>query len=102
MIVVNHDADTNGTHLQGAIVTSYNRLLELFGEPKDDDSYKVSGRWTFTFQGKVFTLYDWKSTALYDDDYPSVKEFRARPEALFNVGGHSDASEFIAELKKLL
>ena len=84
------NADTNGTSLQSYVDTNYADLHKLFGEPQGCDGYKVSGEWTFVDpKGNVVTLYDWKSTSLYDSDYPSIETFRASPRATFNIGGNS-------------
>lgn len=92
----NPDADVCGTSLKGRIQTSYAQLVEAFGEPIQGDGYKVSGEWVFSgLDGEVFTIYDWKSTDLYDEQALSVEEFRAQPSAEFNVGGSKPAFEFI-------
>lgn len=100
---VDFDADINGTSLKGHVTANYNKLVKLFGEPMESDGYKVSGEWVFTDDdGNVFTLYDWKSTELYDDELPSVKQFRRQTEATFNVGGRSYAGDFIEFLEKMV
>ena len=78
-----------GTHLQGHITAVYSDLEEILGQPEECDGYKVSGQWTLTdSDGNVVTLYDWKSTELYDDSLPSVKQFRRNSdEQEFNIGG---------------
>jgi hypothetical protein len=93
-IKLNPRANVNGTHLCGEITTSYDRLVELFGKPKEADGYKVSGEWTFhdSETSETFALYDWKETCLYDPDYPSVAEFRALPSYDWHIGAHSEAS----------
>ncbi len=91
---VTTDADLTGTHRMGCIRATYAELERLLGKPEEDDGYKVSGAWTFSsdYLGSVITLYDWKSTALYDESLPSVAEFRASPKAwTFNVGGNNPA-----------
>ena len=53
----------------------------------ESDEYKVSGEWIFESEtGDVVTLYDWKSTDLYDTDLPSVEEFRQESRYDFHVG----------------
>jgi hypothetical protein len=85
---LNNDADVCGTCRQSEITASYSRLVELFGEPIESDGYKVSGEWSFESEnGDVVTLYDWKSTHLYDCDYPTVSQFRDQSSAEFNIGG---------------
>ena len=100
---VDMNADICGTSLKGRITANYAKLVELFGEPQESDGYKVSGEWVFTDDdGNVFTLYDWKETELYDDQLPSVKQFRRLPSATFNVGGKVYAGEFINFLETKL
>lgn len=81
--------DAIGTHLQGYVTAVYSDLEEILGQPEECDGYKVSGEWTLTdSDGNVVTLYDWKSTELYDPDYPSVSQFRRDPNPQeFNIGG---------------
>ena len=49
-------------------------LVRVFGKATNEtDSYKVSGEYVFTLDQEdekqlIFTLYDWKSTTLYDPD----------------------------------
>ena len=87
------NADINGTHKIGEIHIRFLDLVTMFGMPEESDGYKVSGEWRFTSDsGKVFTIYDWKRTHLYDSSLPSVEEFREYPEAQqFSVGGHEMA-----------
>ena len=100
-ITLNNDADVCGTSRVGEITASYAALEAAFGEPIESDGYKVSGEWSFeTDEGDVFTLYDWKSTKLYDGEYPSVEEFRSLPNAEFNIGGRRGAD--IAYFKEWL
>lgn len=90
--VVNDWRHSNGTSRQGDIQVKYKDLVLAFGEPMESDGYKVSGEWVFLNEdsGDVFTLYDWKSTHLYDISLPSMDEFRNIDEPVqFNIGGRS-------------
>jgi len=91
MFKVNNNANVCGTSLKGYITTSYTKLVQLFGEPVESDGYKVSGEWLFEDnKGNVFTIYDWKATALYDSGYnPTVEEFRQLPSYEFHIGGNN-------------
>lgn len=102
--VLDPNADINGTGLRDHIQADYKDLKKLFGEPEESDGYKVSGEWCFrNDNGKeVYTLYDWKSTSLYESEYPSVEKFRNSGVQEFNVGGHNDASHFIKWLENKL
>lgn len=93
---LNNNASINGTGLMGYVTLSCARMIELFGPPVEGDEYKVSGEWVFEdSSGNVFTVYDWKSTNLYCESYPTVEQFRAQPSYEFHVGGNTDASNFI-------
>ena len=51
-----------GTCYQGIVATSYNALVQVFGEPNcSGDGYKTHCEWHLMFDnGTVATLYDWK------------------------------------------
>ena len=62
------DADTNWTCRLDEIRVAPRRLVAVFGPPAKVDGYKVSGEYVFSdAAGSVFTVYDWKSTTLYED-----------------------------------
>ena len=66
----------NGTHLQGYVNTTFDRLVELFGEGIGGGD-KTTQEWIMEFDdGVVATVYDWKeySTPLGNYDW--------------HVGGH--------------
>ena len=77
-----------GGSLQGYITLSYKDLRRIFGAPQESDGYKVSTEWTIkdTVTGRMFSLYDYKETALYDSDLPSVRKFRQLPEYAWHIG----------------
>jgi hypothetical protein len=65
----------NGTSFHKAtFVATPNQLIKLFGEAHYSDGYKVAWEWAFKFHGKVFTVYDYKDTNLYDSSCPSPEE----------------------------
>lgn len=92
MIKRNDSADMNGTSLQGYVSASYASLVEAFGEPSEADGYKVSSEWSFEDPDtkEVFSLYDYKETALYDDDLPSVERFRERELFDWHIGARGN------------
>lgn len=54
-------ADINGTSLMGYVLTTYERIVEVFGEPTRSYGDKTTAEWEITFaDGKVATIYDWK------------------------------------------
>ena len=66
--------ELTGTSLKGYIETTYEQLKSVFGDPyygpNDEDSDKITCEWIITFgDGKVATIYDWKTEATPDDLY---------------------------------
>lgn len=78
-----------GTELIGHVDVAYADLVAAFGEPIESDNFKVSGEWILVDdENRVYTIYDWKSTNLYDPHLQSVEEFRSNPNPQrFNIGG---------------
>lgn len=74
------------TCLQGYIEESYDRLVELFGEPTEGDGYKVDAEWLVEFEdGTVATIYNWKNGRNYcGHEGDPVEVITA-----WHVGGHS-------------
>jgi hypothetical protein len=73
----NGSMDITGTSLMGYISTTYDRLVEVFGEPTHFESGdgKVTAEWDIEFtddEGDVHkaTVYDWKQ---YEDGTPDGK-----------------------------
>lgn len=106
MFKLNNNAYSNMTSLKGYVKIAPSKLVELFGKPIECDGYKVSGEYIFEDKesGEVFTLYDWKSTSLYDNcGGPDPDTFWKSDEVYnFHVGGRTDATKFINELTKLV
>ena len=84
----------------GQIVLVARRLVDRFGPPGEADGYKVSGQYRFEdARGRVYTVYDWKETSLYDDgleegeesDVPTPEEFWANENpTTFQIGGREE------------
>lgn len=89
-----------GTYLQTTISVAPTLLVEAFGEPTTCDEYKVSGEYLFEdCDGNVFTIYDWKSTSLYDDNLMSPSQFWSQDcNREVNIGGRVNASAFLTWL----
>ena len=70
----------DGTFLQGYVITSYQNLVDLFGEPVlQFDPAKTRANWVVQFEdGVVATVYDYK---VLDKPLKQVTEW--------NVGGKS-------------
>ena len=76
------DGSSGGTCLQGRVQVSYDRLVEVFGEPLDGDGDKTRAEWIVHFEdGTLATIYDWKH---YDTPVYSVTDW--------NVGGRGSRS----------
>ena len=93
--------DANMTSLIGYIEASPAELVRLFGKPCESDGYKVSGEYLFKIWDTFVTVYDWKMTSLYDEDYVDPKDFwKSEERVTFNVGANKreGAAETIHEL----
>lgn len=57
----------NGTYLHGYINASYSDIKKLLGKPDPDntDGYKVDAEWDFKINGKIMTLYNYKTGRNY-------------------------------------
>ena len=72
-------------------VTPADVVRAFGGPPRRGDPRKVSGLYSFVDGGRVFTLYDWKSTSLWDDDLPSPLAFwNSRVSEVLMIGGNDD------------
>ena len=61
----------NGTCLQGYIETTYEELVNVFGEPTELEGDKVTVEWTILFSdGTVASIYDWKQLETPMEYYP--------------------------------
>lgn len=86
--VLGYEADetvnVNGTHLVGEITTTYDKLVELFGDPTytdADPNEKVNCEWTIDakiitdfcddedYFYKPFTVYCWKEGRIPTEEY---------------------------------
>lgn len=92
------EARINGTHLVGYLEdTNFMDLVTGLGEPTFDDPSgddKVQVEWVVKFNGKIFTIYDWKT---YD------REFTEHSLSKFNIGSKDvsalEVQEFIEFVK---
>jgi hypothetical protein len=97
---LNPGANINHTHHIGVIVLAARRLVDRFGPPEECDGYKVSGQYRFEDdRGRVYTVYDWKETSLFDDgvddgetsEAPTPDEFWSNENPItFHIGGRDD------------
>lgn len=79
----------NGTSLQGYLTTTFDRLVELLGEPLEGSGDgKTTAEWIVELGGETATIYDWKLKSTPKDLYE------------WHVGGRS--LEVIERLSKAL
>jgi hypothetical protein len=93
---IDEDVNIDGTSLRCNLTTTGRQLKAAFGMPLDGDGYKVTQEWHFVDESdtsRVFTIYDWKTVGLGLTD---------TMEWVFNVGGRSDATDFITWAKAKL
>ena len=108
---LNPDANVNHSHKISEVTLVPGRLVECFGPPRECDGYKVSGVYRFVDDvGRGYTVYDWKSTSLYNDrvlageecDLPTPQKFWSSEEPQeFSIGGRDgcDVPAFEAWLR---
>lgn len=68
----------NGTSFHAVTISATpNELIATFGPSQNTDDYKVSCEWVFVDEDNMpFTVYDWKVTSLYDEDYPAPSQLK--------------------------
>lgn len=89
---------TGGTFLQDHLTgISYGELVKALGSPtfgpEDSGDGKTYFEWVIKHGDEVFTLYDWKT---YDVE-ETINKLK-----LWNIGGLTNASEFIKDLVSLI
>ena len=93
----------NGTSGMGNIQVAPADLVLAFGQPGESDGFKVSGEYTFHDEESdvVFTMYDWKSTSLYDERAQSPEQFWAQTKpTTINIGGNHKGD--IEQFKRMI
>lgn len=99
------DTDAGGTHLYTEVLLPPRAVIRRFGNGSQGDEFKVSREWIFRKGELVFTLYDWKSTNLYEPGLFSPDELWACEEPLdLHIGSKEpataqDAAAFAAWLE---
>ena len=87
------DADSGGTHWHADILLPPAAVIRRFGPAGRGDDFKVSQFWIFRKGDLVFTLYDWKSTNLYEPGLFSPDELWACDEPLdLHIGSKEPAT----------
>ena len=86
------EARINGTSLKGYLEdVNYLDLITGLGEPTFDEASgdgKVQVEWVCKFEGKIFTIYDWKT---FD------REFTEHSLTRFNVGSKDVSALEVAD-----
>ena len=87
---------TSGTSLVGYLNTTYNKLVSVLGEPTYNEpsgDNKVQVEWVVEFEGKLFTIYDWKT---YNREYTENVLDR------FHIGSKTNLNDLEIYLQNLL
>lgn len=81
--------DIAGTSRQGYAPFSYDRIVEVFGEPDETPWGDESAfHWSITFaDGTVASLYDYKDSSLYDERLPSPEQMK-HDFMMWHIGGN--------------
>ena len=66
--VLTSSGESDGTHQFDEVAIAPASVIRCFGKGGNGDGFKVSRQWVFRKGNLTFTLYDWKSTSLYDID----------------------------------
>ena len=69
--------NANGTSLKGCVKTTYDDLVDKFGEPTYTDGDKTTAEWNLEFEVDedgvteyvTATIYDWKTCSTPMDEY---------------------------------
>jgi hypothetical protein len=80
-------SNVSGTSLQGYVTTTYDRLVEVFGEPHfEGDGYKVDAEWVLETPVGTATIYNYKD----GPNYLGTEGTPVRQITDWHVGGRTD------------
>ena|ERR1019366_9436591 len=105
--VLTSSAGSDGTHRFDEVALAPASVIRCFGAGSDGDGYKVSRQWVFRCGDLVFTLYDWKSTDLYERGMWTPDEMWACEWPFdLHIGSkepatEKDVAEFVAYLQRV-
>ncbi len=109
MFRMNEDANIDGASWLKSVIIPPRDLVDLFGPPLEGDGYKVSGEYILeSISGNVASIYEYKSTSLYDPMNPDPKVFwDSDIPYRFHIGAHSEnvallCKEFVERRQKTL
>lgn len=87
---INKEALTSGTAEAGQFSVAPARLVEVFGDDafSEADGYKIDRELVFeNNEGRVFRVYAYKATSMYEEGYPAPAEFWTQTAPfVFGVG----------------
>ena len=96
-----------GTHFYAETVIAPAAVVRCFGDGDQGDGCKISRNWVFRKGDLVFTLYDWKSTDLYERGTWTSEEMWSSKEPFpLHIGSREpatreDALDFADYLQKV-
>ena len=59
-VILSPNVNVGGTHLQGTLYASYEMLVQVFGEPIENDYEKTPLEWRGIINGDPFTIYEYQ------------------------------------------
>lgn len=95
------EASVDGTSGAGEVLLAPASLVRRFGKPYRGIETKISGEYIFTetSTGRLFTLYDYKSTSRYGPGLPDPDDFWHETEPQwFNIGNSEDDEDLAEKL----
>ena len=90
-------ADISNASWAGDIEVAPADVVRALGAPhRHVDAYKISGLYSFVEGLRVFTVYDWKATLLYDEGLPSPLAFwNSQSKVSLSIGcNRKDVADF--------
>lgn len=104
--VLTSSAESDGTYVVDEVAIPPASVVRCIGKGDEGDGYKVSRQWVFRKKNLVFTLYDWKSTDLYESGMWSPESLWQCEEPFdLHIGSkvpatETDVEEFIAYIRE--
>jgi len=91
--------------LQWYADSSYDKIVSLLWEPNRHwDDYKVSTEWWVIHIPTwiLFSIYDYKMTDMYYEEYDSVNEFRSWPSYDWHIWWNDNVKSILPEIQEFL
>lgn len=102
---VDPNADISNTSWVEDLEVAPADLVRALGAPQRRlDAYKVSGLYSFVEGLRIFTVYDWKATSLYNEELPSPLAFwNSQSKVCLSIGSNcEDVADFRCWIEKVL